>query len=60
MLVRFFGLSVPSVAVPVELEGGPTEFGDSGGRPYLLELRFGYVPSDTDVLAHATWRLRCV
>jgi hypothetical protein len=59
MLTRFFGLANPRVPTPADLEGGPWEFGDSQGRPYLLEIEFGHTPSDTGVVTYTTWRVRC-
>jgi hypothetical protein len=59
MLTRFFGLSAPQVASPADLEGGPWEFGDPQGRTFVIDLEFGYTPSDTHVVRYSTWRVRC-
>jgi hypothetical protein len=58
-VTRFFGLGRPEVSSPAELSGGPLDFADPHGRPFVLELDFGYTPSDTRIERRATWRLRC-
>jgi hypothetical protein len=58
MVTRFFSSPSTRVPVPASLRGGPWEFGDRKG-PFVLEIEFGFTPSDTQQRVTRIWRSRC-